>query len=363
MHKIKVLSTENLEEWNSILKGLENNDIYYDANYLKIYEQSYNEFVDQAFGGRAFMFFYGDDDDFVIHIFLRREINLSFYENADQLYDIISPYGYSGPIIKSTKINKEELISKFSREFNNYCKKNNIISEFIRFHPLINNHIQYRLIKQTDQRSNTIFVDLSLDQDLILKNMNKKTRNLIRKAEKNNIQIRRTADKQDLKRFFELYTQTMEKNQTSKRYFFPYEFFEQTFNLLQPNISLFIAEKDNQIISASLFMHKNKYLHYHFSGSDKEFLKFAPNNLLLWHVIKWGKNQGYSKFHLGGGVSKDDSLFHFKSGFSKKNAEFHTCSVIHDENIYRELCKAKDRFDEKQGRKIIKSNFFPYYRK
>jgi len=107
-------------------------------------------------------------------------------------------------------------------------------------------------------------------------------------------------------------------------------------------------------------MHKYGFLHYHFSGSDKDYLHLAPNQLLLWEVAKWGKEQGFQTFHLGGGLSNDqkDKLFHFKAGFSKGRTRFHTANLTHSEELYEKLCQLR----KSQSEPEINQDFFPFYR-
>jgi lipid II:glycine glycyltransferase (peptidoglycan interpeptide bridge formation enzyme) len=193
--------------------------------------------------------------------------------------------------------------------------------------------------------------------------MDKKTRNLIRKAEKNGILIEETTRREDLATFTNIYLDTMEKNQAHAKYLFPQIFYERTMDLLQDTISLFVAKYQEKIIAASLFMHQYDYIHYHFSGSDKNYRQYAPNNLLLWTVIQWGQQKGYKTFHLGGGLGQDESLFRFKAGFSDERARFCTASIIHDTETYQRLNKLKDALDKKKTSQEEPSSFFPYYRK
>ena len=54
--------------------------------------------------------------------------------------DIVTPYGYGGPIaIADSENDRKQLIDKYYKEFAQCCVDNNIVSEFVRFHPIINN--------------------------------------------------------------------------------------------------------------------------------------------------------------------------------------------------------------------------------
>ena len=63
---------------------------------------------------------------------------------------------------------------------------------------------------------------------------------------------------------------------------------------------------------------ENDFLHYHLGGSKTDYLKYAPNNKLHDGVIKYGFNNNFKLYHLGGGLSCNDSLKQFKRSFSNR---------------------------------------------
>ncbi|MCD4760237.1 GNAT family N-acetyltransferase [archaeon] len=348
----KILTTKD-EEWNKILEKTSEPDIYFTREYARIYEDNYSKQIDEAFCGESILFFSGDKNNFVTFLTIKRPIKL------DKTYfDLITPYNYGGPLIKVTNKSKEEVIQEFQANLKDFCKKNNIVTEFIRFHPVLKNHEHFKDSLNIDKRNPTVIMNLEKDKESLLKDMHKKTRNLIRKAEKNNITIELS---KDIKKFTNLYLETMQKVNAPEKFHFPLEFFKNTVKHLDKNISLFTATHKEKIIAASLFMHKYDSIHYHFSGTDSNYRNLAPNQLLLWKVALWAKEKGYKNFHLGGGVNPNqekDPLFHFKSGFSKDRLRFHTASVIHDNKAYKRLNILRDT--SKKQDKII--DFFPYYR-
>ena len=336
-NKIKVLTTKDRTEWSRLVEGTNRPDIYFTPEYAKIYEYNYTDEINENFCGISNLFFFGNDEEYIIYPIIKRKIkNLPFVKEKKSysIFDISSHYGYGGPLIKCKyEQNENKLLEKFMIQFKEYCKDNKIITEFIRFHPLLKNHQFCKKYFPIQEKNETVFIDLTKKKNVLFKELNKKTRNLIRKAQKKDVKISISKNKNDLIKFTQLYLDTMLKNKSSKKYLLPLQFFENTINLLKENISLFVAKKEDKIISAALFIHKYEFIHYHFSGSDKEYLNLAPNNLLIWEVILWAKKQGYKKFHLGGGLLNKDPLFHFKAGFSKDRSKFYTANKVYDENI------------------------------
>lgn len=125
---------------------------------------------------------------------------------------------------------------------------------------------------------------------------------MIRKAEKNGIEIHHGKGLE----FFE-------------------EFYESIHNDLHDNNEMFWAQIPDEgceggvrIIAMSIMIFANGRLNYHLSGSDIEYRNLAPSNLLLYKAALWGSEQGMKTFHLGGGVgSGEDNLYKFKAAFNK----------------------------------------------
>jgi hypothetical protein len=348
--KYKIFDINNMDDWYYYLNKLEEKDVYFDPKYCQIYEE-YNE-------GKAFLFVYEEGDNFVYYPFLLRRINnLPQLKNLTldkEYFDIITPYGYGGPISNvKDSLTKESLFKNFSKVFSIYCEENNIVSEFVRFHPLLGNHQYYVGIDRTFVR-NTVYVDLEIPISEITKKYSSQNRNKIRKADKNGLFVRH-ASISELDRFLELYYRTMDKNNATDYYYFTKEFFLNTLRFLDSNVELVFVQYEEKVVSAGIFMHYNNTVHYHFSGSDREFLKFAPNNLLLDYMIKWSKDKGYKYFHLGGGYKGNDDLYKFKKNFNKNgDLEFFVGKKIRNRHVYEKIKNYLGVSDE--------NGFFPIYR-
>ena len=104
----------------------------------------------------------------VCYPFIKRAIELPFLNNGlSQDFDIITPYGYGGHL---TQNSSEQIIQDFRLEFDEYCQKNNIISEFIRFHPLLKNHEYLEGLIDVVFDRETVYIDLTKSEGEILSN-------------------------------------------------------------------------------------------------------------------------------------------------------------------------------------------------
>lgn len=122
------------------------------------------------------------------------------------------------------------------------------------------------------------------------------------------------------------------------------------------NSQVFWADKDGQIIAASIMIFANGYMNYHLSGSLKEFSSLAAGNYILYEAALWGCANKYKTLYLGGGVgSGEDSLFKFKRSFYKGELNhFYIGKKIFDYEKYDYLLDVRMCIEN--------SNYFPEYR-
>ena len=342
---LSVFTIEQAQKWDEIVKSFKEYDIYYLNGYVKAF---------QIHGdGEPILFFYEDDMCRGINVVMKRDVALDKHFKGkiekDKYYDFATPYGYGGWLIEGNGT------KKLFDEYEKWCIDNGIISEFVRFHPVLKNQIysdnNYKVIALGE----TVAIDIT-DKENIWANFNSKNRNVIRKAINNGIQIKKGLSKELLDAFTEIYNKTMEKDNADEYYYFRKEFYYSILNDLKDNATVFYAELNEKIIAASIIIYANKRLNYHLSGSLRDYQNLAPSNLLLWKVAEWGNEIGCATFHLGGGVgSEEDSLFKFKKAFYRGElCRYHIGKKIFNKEKYDYLLKIRDE--------ITTSGYFPEYR-
>lgn len=338
----KVLHTTD-KEWDNYLQKLPSSkqDVYYTSAYYRTCEENGD--------GLAEMFIYEVGENLIIYPYLINEIK--GYPLDMKYYDIETCYGYGGPIGNS---NDDNIYIKFREVFKAYCKEKNIVCEFIRFHPLINNAmIKWQDIEVVHNRS-TVTVDLTKSEEEIWKQeISSKNRNMIRKAIKNNLCVEVASNRET---FIDIYKQTMSKVRAVDYYFFSDAYYDEIYKV--PHVQLNI-KKEDIIIASAIFMQYKEYLHYHLSGSRQEYLRYAPNSLLLWEAIKYGKQQGMKAFHLGGGLSDSlqDPLFKFKKEFSNNLTSFYIGKCILNKKVYNKLITEWERHHSQSSRLFLQYKY------
>ncbi len=339
---LKVYTLQESNEWDDIVKSFKDYDVYWLSGYVKAFKLHGD--------GEPLLFYYEDGDTRGINVVMRRSIDFYTEEDGEKYFDFATPYGYGGWIIEGD--NTDILFS----EYKSWLMANNIVSEFVRFHPMIKNHEKCRNAYEVIELGEVVHIDLSSCED-IWNNYTSKNRNMIRKAQKNEVTIESSNSEEIYKVFKTIYDETMDKDHAIDYYYFNNSFYDSIRNNLKNNAVVYYAKKDNKIIAASIILSANGRLNYHLSGSIKEYSTFAPTNLLLNEVAIWGSKNGYKTLYLGGGVgSSEDGLLKFKKSFNKRELnKFYIGKKIVDKKIYKKLCDIKS---------ISKNeSFFPGYRK
>lgn len=324
----------------------ENLDIYFSEEYGKVYEANGE--------GKLENFKLESKNGKVIYYFLKRELPIDL---GKKYYDIVTPYGYGGPLFfdYSDESQLELLKEEYRKKFSQYCINNNIVSEFIKFHPVLENHKFLEDSMEVMYNSEYICLDLTTEEE-ILENMTSDRRNKIRKALKNNIEIKVLENNsENIEKFYEMYIETMDKNRASEYYYFSKEFFLNNLKFLGKNLKIFAAYEAENIISISLVIFKNEYVHYYFSANNPEALHLSGNSLLIYEAIKWATDNEKKYFHLGGGLP---TLYRFKKSFTKNEPyKLYIGRKIHNEEIY---CRAVE--ETEKIKTIENKEFFPKYR-
>lgn len=342
---IKVYTLDQAKQWDAVVRSFKEYDVYWLSGYVKAF---------QIHGdGDPLLFFYEDDGCRGINVVMKRDVakDEKFRGLIEEgtYFDFATPYGYGGWIIEGDET--EELFNEYQK----WIEKNGIISEFVRFHPMLQNQLLCTIFYEVIQLGEVVHMDLTSPED-IWNNIISKNRNMIRKAIKNDVVIYNGRFPEIYEKFRTIYNGTMDKDEAEEYYYFKEPFYESVLNDLPQNAQVFWAEKDGQVIAASIMIGANGYLDYHLSGSLREFSSMAPTNLLLYQAALWGCANGYKTLYLGGGVgSGEDSLFKFKRAFYKGDLNrFHIGKKIFNQKRYDELLGLRAE--------IGNPGYFPKYR-
>lgn len=325
-------------------------DIYFNKDYGALYEKSEN--------GCCETFEFQNALGSVSHLFIKREIPIAL-EGQPPYYDLVTPYGYGGPVMEAVDESaKKELAADFIRAFGEYCRDGNIVSEFIRFHPVMGNAADFVDSYETAFMRNTIQTRLADSADPLMSEYSASVRRDIRKGLKRGVEYKVTVNPENLDRFRELYFETMKRNEADDYYYFDEAYFAQCLDRLGPQLVTVEVSWRGMLIAMSLNFVSDGMLHVHLTGSLEDYHHLYAPSILQYALMQWGSDNGIRLIHHGGGRTNepDDKLYLYKKKYGKaQELEFHTGKKIWNPEVYELLCKEAGVEDT--------GSFFPAYRR
>ena len=351
---LKVLTLEQSEEWDSIVRTFSQYDTYWFSGYVKAFQN-------HGDGEPLLIYYYDGNSIRGIKVVMKRDIadDIMFKELLvpGTYFDYSTPYGYGGWLIENPQNNDTEALFK---DYGGYCQKHKVVSEFVRFHPMRNNHEAVSSFYDVIQLGEVVAIDLS-SPETIWDNFSGTCRNRVRKSIKSNVHVYHGSYPEIYNTFQDIYNQTMDNDNAIDYYYFASPFYESIMNDLSENAEVFYAQaSDGKIIAVAIMLTANGIMNYHLGGSLREYSKVAPMNQLFYKAALWGSANGFHTLYLGGGVgSGEDNLLRFKKNFYKGElSRFHIGKRILDENAYQKLLDIR-----KNSSSVIENtSFFPAYR-
>jgi hypothetical protein len=255
----------------------------------------------------------------------------------DDPIDVISPYGYGGPVGTG-----------FWEPYADWCRGHGVVTTFVRFHPLYANHNGVSPNVRVERLGGTVAWRLDEDEGLFAR-MHRHHRRVSRKAVAAGVEATASVAPESLERFRRLYEQTMDRRRAAGFYYFPPAYWRALETTLREHVVLFEAGEE----AAILCLAAPPWLHYHLGASSDAGRRLGASTLLFLEAARWAQELGYTRFHLGGGVGgARDSLFEFKLRFDPGGElEMAVGKAVHDEVAYERLSGT-----------TATDGFFPAYR-
>ncbi len=179
-------------------------------------------------------------------------------------------------------------------------------------------------------------------EEELLQGMEKKHRNLVRRAVKDGVEVKKTTDLEAIDRFWALYAETAKRHK-----FTPYPK-----KMLQEQLEIFAkadqalmleAMYEGEVLASAMIMYYGKGAAYHHgaSSSNPAFRKIPASYLLQWEAIKEAKERGANHYNFWGVApyttdkegkriyDNPDHPFcgitHFKTGFGGERKDLVAC--------------------------------------
>ena len=316
------------EDWINIISKFPEKlqDIYFHPDYVSLNSNKNNS--------HGCLFYNIKGKKIWINPFIK--IQIPKFEGIKEidLYDLETAYGYGGPI-SNTKDKK--FILESNRKFLKWVNSNNIVCEFIRFHPIYDTTTYSD--KNVEILGDRITCSIELDKvDKDYAPFKSKVKNMIKRAQRQTKSFI-SKEKKFFNEFKKIYVDLMFKKNAEKETFFTPLYFSKLYEIIVNNGFMSIIEDNkNRVIAIGIFLNGKESSHYHLSASINYKIP-GINNLLIYNAATYAKKNNLKILHLGGGNINDqnDKLFKFKASMSTNQHVYHIGKRINKNNIYKNL--------------------------
>ena len=187
-------------EWDEIVMTFPDYDVYQLSGYVKAFSGGTQ--------GEAILLYYKNGSERGVNVVMKRDISeADAFKNLlekDTFYDLATPYGYGGWIFEGAEDSEA-----FNKEYLSWCEDNQVVSEFVRFHPMQQNAFGInQKIYNPVFLGHTVAIELDTEEGIWTR-FSSKNRGHIRKAIKSGVEVRTSNEVSDYNEFKKIYNSTI----------------------------------------------------------------------------------------------------------------------------------------------------------
>lgn len=153
-------------------------------------------------------------------------------------------------------------------------------------------------------------LDLSKDEDEILKGMRQRLRRALRKAAKNNITVETSTNPDDIAEFYRIQLETARRHDFTH---FSEDFLKKQFAAFADDNSavLYTAKHDGEILAQNFMIFYGNEASYHYGVSTELGTKLSGAPLLHMQAMRDARERGITRYSFWGIVDEDDTNHRF----------------------------------------------------
>jgi CelD/BcsL family acetyltransferase involved in cellulose biosynthesis len=178
-------------------------------------------------------------------------------------------------------------------ELRNLSDLSSVQSILVRHGYLYEDHLNY-------------LIDLDRPPEEVLQSFGRRTRKKIRRALRQGEVVIRTAERrEDVAICYELLRRSYAAAQVPLS---DQSLFEATFDVLHSRgmVKFLLAWIGTDCVAASVELVFKDTIYGWYSGVDRAYSSYVPNELLMWHILEWGASNGYRLYDFGGAGKPDE---------------------------------------------------------
>lgn len=174
-------------------------------------------------------------------------------------------------------------------------------------------------------------IDLKHSPEALLQNIGSRTRKHIRCGlRRSYVVVEEVRDREQVRICYDLLHQTYRKARVPLA---DRSLFEAAFDLLYPRgmVKFWLARVGNTYVGTSVELLYKDVMYGWYGGVDRAYARYTPGELLIWHILKWGAENGYKLYDFGGAGKPSDEygVRDFKAKFGGELVCFSRNTCIH----------------------------------
>jgi hypothetical protein len=347
--------------WNIYLYSFP--EVYHDINYSSQYHQ-----VMEAKGdGKPELFIAEENGKLYFHPYMIKQIkNIGKTVITEEIYDIQSVFGYTGPIVNT---NDSNFINIATRLFENVSRERKIIVEFIRFNPLLRNHLSINSAPNLEVilLKEYVYVNLMIPEDQIFRKYHSKLRENLHSAGRDHSwDLVISKEKDFYCQVVSLIEDHLRFLRVDKYYHGTTEYYDRLYQMVLANGQVFgaIEKESGELLSGEIFVFDKGTVYYlHTAYKSRDPRTSSIHKLLIHKAFIYFQSKGFCNVCFGGGVSNspEDSLIKYKKKFSGYTENFYIGKRILNTELYDKVNgiweKEYPHLIEKRNNLVLKYRF------
>lgn len=203
-------------------------------------------------------------------------------------------------------VDSSDIALAFYKALEEYCYKHDI------FYALVTFGTEYPALETHTWTKTNMFLPLKYDcLDTLWTSLPKKTRNMVRKAEKNKLKV--THMKDAVETFYPIYEKHMVIKGLRVK---PKEYFLKLEIESDNSLDYFAIRLNDEIVGFMVFLSFGNIVSYLYNVCDYSAAQLGANNMMMWEAMKYYHNGTKTYIELGES-SEGGSVYNFKKRLSK----------------------------------------------
>jgi len=231
-----------------------------------------------------------------------------------------------GPVLPFEEKKAEEMFHSLIREADKIADlKGENLTSHLRIEPKLTNlpsfFNRFQKAPINEQPLSTLIVDLTLNEEELLRQMKPKGRYNIKVAKRHGIEVVSKDLAGGMSDFLEFYQQTVERKRFEGK---DESYFYRLIDACEdPSLAkFFFAKRQNEILAAALIIFYGNLATFLFGASSDKYPETMAPYLLHWEIMRHAKDAGFKKYDFLGVAPDEDDESHPWHGFTVFKKKF-----------------------------------------